>query len=141
MSGLLGDRPGLAVVLVEHGYSELEFWYPVLRLRELGAEVFIAGPSGGETYYSQLGYPVIPDGDLADAALKEPDVLIVPGGGAGERLAASEAFDDLVRSRTARGAVIAVAGASGDLDGALSCATPDELPALLPALLQALRSQ
>jgi protease I len=139
MSGLPGGRPGLAAVLVEHGYPELEFWYPVLRLRELGAEVFIAGPSGAETYYSQLGYPVIPDGDLTDAALKEPDVLIVPGGDAGRRLASSAPFRDLVRSQSARGALVAVVGDPGglDLDGTIRCATADELPGLVPALLQA----
>jgi deglycase len=141
MTGLMDGRPGLAAVLVEHGYSELEFWYPVLRLRELGAEVFIAGPAGGETYYSQLGYPVIPDGDLADAALQEPDVLIVPGGGAGQRLAASQAFGDLVRAHTARGALVAVVGEPGDLGGAVRCPTADDLPALVPALLQALEGQ
>jgi protease I len=76
---------GVAVALVEHGYQ-------VLRLRELGAAVFVAGPAGEETYRSQLGYPVIPDGDLAAAAARKPDLLIVPGGNAGRLLAASAAF-------------------------------------------------
>src|SRR5487761_1523288 len=88
---------------------------------------FIAGTSAGETYYSQLGYPVIPEGDLADAAVREPDVLIVPGGDAGQRLAASGAFADLVRAQAARGAVVAVVGDRGDLDATISCATPDDL--------------
>ena len=34
-----------AAVLVSDGYSDLEFWYPVLRLREAGAQVSILGPS------------------------------------------------------------------------------------------------
>jgi protease I len=138
VSALRNGRPGLAVALVEHGYHELEFWFPVLRLREAGAEVFIAGPSAGETYYSQLGYPVVPEGDLADAAVREPDVLIVPGGGAGERLAASGAFGDLVRGQAARGAVVAVTGDPGDVTATISCATPDDLPEFVPALLRAL---
>jgi protease I len=138
MSGLRTGRPGLAVALAEHGYHELEFWFPVLRLRELGAGVFIAGPSAAETYYSELGYPVIPDGDLADAALKEPDVLIVPGGAAGGRLASSPAFGDLLRAQNARGALVAVIGDAADLDATIRCATPDDLPAFVPALLKAL---
>ena len=141
MSGLLGGRPGLAVALVDHGYSELEFWYPVLRLRELGADVFIAGPTGDATYYSRLGYPVIPDGDLAAASVRQPDVLIVPGGETGQRLAASAAFGDLMQAQTARGALIAVVGDPGGLDGAISCPAPDDLPALVPALLQALSAR
>jgi putative intracellular protease/amidase len=140
MSGLLGERPGVAVALVEHGYSELGFWYPVLRLRELGAEVFIAGPSGEHTYYSQLGYPVIPDGDLAEARLREPDVLILPGGEAGRQLAAGEPFHELMRAQTGRGSLVAVVGDPGDVDGAIAFATPDDLPGFIPALLQALGS-
>ena len=102
MSGLLRDRPGLAAVLVEPDYPELEFWYPVLRLRELGAEVFVAATAAGETYYSHLGYPVIPDGDLAEVTRREPDVVIVPGAGAGRRLAASAPFQALLRAQTAQ---------------------------------------
>jgi protease I len=141
MSGLPGDRPGRAAALVEHGYSELEFWYPVLRLREAGADVFIAGPSAAETYYSRLGYPVIPDGDLAEAAAWEPDVLIVPGDGAGQRLAPRGAFQDLVRAHAARGSMVAVVGDPGGLEGAIYCATADDLPAFVPALLQAMAGQ
>jgi|HubBroStandDraft_3_1064219.scaffolds.fasta_scaffold72866_2 putative intracellular protease/amidase len=141
MSGLLGDRPGLVVALVEAGYPELEFWYPVLRLRELGADVFIAGPSREQTYYSRLGYPVIPDGDLADANDREPDVLIVPGGDTGRKLASSELFPGLVRAQTSRGSLVAVTGEPGDLESAITCATPDDLPAFVPALLTALGGQ
>jgi hypothetical protein len=61
----------------------------------------------------------------------------VPGGSAGRRLAASPAFADLTRAQAARGAPVAVVGEPGDLDGAIRCATADDLPALVPALLQA----
>jgi deglycase len=128
----------LAVALVEDGYDELEFWYPVLRLREEGASVFIAGPSRDQAYYSQLGYPVVPDGDLADAIVKNPNVLIVPGGDAGQRLAVSKAFGEMVRSQTTRGALIAATGDPAGLDAGIRCATPDDLPLFVPALLAAL---
>jgi protease I len=130
---------GVAVALVEHGYQELGFWYPVLRLRELGAAVFVAGPAGEETYRSQLGYPVIPDGDLVAAAARKPDVLIVPGGDAGRLLAASAAFRDLVAAQRARGQLVAVVGEPGDVAGDICCATPDDLPELVPELLKAMR--
>ncbi|HEY4849791.1 MAG TPA: DJ-1/PfpI family protein [Streptosporangiaceae bacterium] len=138
MTGPRGEWAGVVVALVEHGYQELGFWYPVLRLRELGADVYIAGPSAEETYRSQLGYPVIPDGDLASGAARKPDVLIVPGGDAGRRLAVSEPFGDLVRAQAARGALVCVVGDPGDLAGDIFSATPDDLPALVPALLKAL---
>jgi len=139
MTGLLGDRPGLAVALVDDGYSELGFWYPVLRLRELGAEVFIAGPSGEQTYYSRLGYPVIPDGDLGAARVQEPDVVIVPGDEAGRRLATHGQFQGLVRARAGRGPLVAVIGDPGGLEADVTCPSPDDLPTLIPALLRALR--
>jgi protease I len=107
-----GGRPLRATVLVEHGYQELAFWYPLLRLRELGAGVSVAGPVAGETYVSTLGYPVIPDTDLAAAAASEPDLVIAPGGEAGRRLAASPHTERLTASR---GQTVLVTGDPDDL--------------------------
>ncbi len=107
-----------AIVLVEHGYQELGFWYPVLRLRELGIEVSVAGPVAGETYVSTLGYPVIPDLDLGAAAERNPDLLLMPGGEAGRRLASSAATAGMV-------------AAAGKF---VQCPEPDDLPGLFPGL-------
>ena len=63
MSNLKGKR---VAVLVEKFYEDLELWYPVLRLREAGADVTIVGPRAGETYLSKHGYPA-----LSDAAADE----------------------------------------------------------------------
>jgi len=137
-----------AAVLAEHGYHDLEFWYPVLRLREAGADVSVIGPSREETYRSSLGYPVIPDDDLAGAAQVDYDVLIVPGGAAAARLAGNAAARNLVQAHLGRGRTIALLGADGshsDLTGetdaaaanglVLRYASADDLPALVPALL------
>lgn len=150
MTAKSDEPPARAVALVEHGYHELGFWYPVLRLRELGAGVSVAGPAADETYVSTLGYPVIPDCDLTAAAAAEPDLLIVPGGAAGRRLATSGQAAQLLRDRLARGHAVAIIGEPGELaaigGGAdlaaatakvVSCADPDELPALTSAVLGA----
>jgi protease I len=108
-----------AIVLVENDYHELGFWYPVLRLREMGAEVRVASPSADQTYFSTLGYPVIADLDLAAAAEWRTDLLIVPGGGAGERLAGSDPAESLIAGCRARGCAVVVT------------ADPDEVPAAL----------
>jgi protease I len=115
-----------AVVLVEHGYHELGLWYPVLRLRELGAEVTVAGPEADETYLSTLGYPVIPDTDLASAAAAEPDLVIAPSGEAGRRLAALPQAEPL--TTTAGGHAVVVTGDPDDLPAQLKVAggAPDE---------------
>jgi protease I len=47
MDKLLTGRK--VIVLAEDMYEDLELWYPVLRLREEGAEVVIAGT--GATAY------------------------------------------------------------------------------------------
>jgi protease I len=123
-----GGPPIRATALVEHGYHELGFWYPVLRLRELGADLSVAGPSADQTYVSTLGYPVIPDLDLAAAAEQEPELLIVPGGEAGQRLAASEQATALIGDCRARGHAVIVTGDPDDLPGLVSTAAvaPDE---------------
>jgi len=43
------------VVLVERTYEDLELWYPVLRFREEGVEVLVAGPEAGKVYESKHG--------------------------------------------------------------------------------------
>ena len=45
-------------VLAEDQYEDLELWYPLLRLREAGAEVTVVGMPGVEEYHSKHGYPV-----------------------------------------------------------------------------------
>jgi protease I len=44
-----------AAVLVGPGYEDLEFWVPVMRLQEEGAEVIIAGIKAGDAYASKSG--------------------------------------------------------------------------------------
>lgn len=73
----------VAVLVGEH-YQELEFWYPVLRLRELGAKVTVVGADAERTYRSRLGYPVQPDIGFKDAVPGEFDAVVLPGGMAGD---------------------------------------------------------
>ena len=59
-------------VLVENQYQELEFWYPVLRFTEVGANVVVIGPSATTTYGSKLGFPVEPQVAVADVEPGRP---------------------------------------------------------------------
>ena len=43
------------IVLVEDLYQELEVWYPLLRMREEGAQVTVVGTEAGTTYRSKTG--------------------------------------------------------------------------------------
>jgi protease I len=120
--------PLRATVLVEQGYHELGFWYPLLRLRELGADVSVAAPSAGQTYMSALGYPVIPDEDLSAAAGREPGLLIVPGGEAQQRLTVSKQASALMEDCRARGHKVILTGNPDDLPDLISevAGAPDE---------------
>lgn len=58
--GLKGKK---VIILVENQYQELELWYPLLRLREEGAEVKVVGSGSAKNYLSKAGYPVTVDVD------------------------------------------------------------------------------
>jgi pimeloyl-ACP methyl ester carboxylesterase len=73
-------------VLAEDLYEDLELWYPVLRLREAGAEVRVVGPKAGEVYKSKNGYPVKADVGMEDAKAEEFDAVVIPGGYAPDRM-------------------------------------------------------
>src|SRR5258708_36511171 len=90
-------------VLVRDGYQELEFWYPLLRLREEGADVTVIG-AGDRTYHSRLGYPVIPDITLASAS-DQFDAIVVPGASARDAVDADTR--QFLKRAHARGAIVA----------------------------------
>jgi protease I len=95
------------LVLAESQYQELELWYPVLRLREAGADVAVAAPEGGALYSSKIGYPVRSDVAVGEIDASDVDALIIPGGFAPEAMRRSAALLDLVRKCHAGGSVVA----------------------------------
>ena len=94
-------------VLAEDVYQELEFWYPVMRLREEGADVVVAAPLAGHAYQSFLGYPLLAESAIEELDPSALDAVVVPGGEAGRRLQDSTAAVNLIRKVHERGAVTA----------------------------------
>lgn len=74
---LSGKRVAL---LVDNLYQEMEVWYPLLRLREAGAEVVTIGATADEVYKSKLGYPVKADLAYDSAQAADFEGVVVPGG-------------------------------------------------------------
>jgi protease I len=101
---LTGKR---VAVLAEDHYENLELWYPVLRLREAGAQVTIVGPQAGEAYKSKEGYPAKADVSMEDARASEFDAVIIPGGFAPDRMRRHQAMLRLVREAFQAGKVVA----------------------------------
>lgn len=100
---LAGKR---VVVLAENNYQELELWYPVLRLREAGAEVQVAGPGRG-SYVSKYGYPVKEDVKVSEVDVGSIDAVIIPGGFAPDAMRTHEATLALVSAAFHQGKVVA----------------------------------
>jgi len=97
-------------VLAEEGYQELELWYPVLRLREEGADVVVVAPQTVKAYESFLGYPLMAELTFEDLDVTSLDGVLIPGGEAGRRLEKLGAAVDLARDSFERGLVTAAIG-------------------------------
>ena len=78
-------NPRRVLVFVEHGYEDLELWYPKLRLIEEGMEVVVAGPEAA-LYAGKNGYPCKADRTLEDVKAADFDGLVIPGGWAPDKL-------------------------------------------------------
>ena len=94
-------------ILAEDLYQELELWYPLLRMREAGAEVTIVGMPDVEEYHSKLGYPVKVDAAADAVSADDFDAVIIPGGYAPDRIRRHQPMLDLVRGVFERGGVVA----------------------------------
>jgi protease I len=94
-------------VLVENLYQELEAWYPILRLREAGAEVKVIGTGSAKTYTSKLGYPVEADASAEEVKAADFDAIVIPGGYAPDIMRRYPAMVNLVREAYQQGKVIA----------------------------------
>jgi protease I len=135
-------RPHHVGVVLLSGFQELEFWYPVLRLREEGVRVTVIGERPEHTTFSALGYPVMPQVAF-DNAPADCDLLIVPGTTQPLPAALADSVVKLAGAMMARGVALAATGSSiGLLNQShsmrgklLTAAGPDELPGLLHELI------
>jgi protease I len=94
-------------VLAENMYQELELWYPLLRLREAGAETFVVGTGSADTYASKNGYPVQVDMVADQVTAGDVDAVVVPGGYAPDLMRRYPAMVRLVREAFEQGKVVA----------------------------------
>ncbi len=97
---------GLAVVLAENIYENLELHYPRLRLEEAGYEVKVVAPKKGETYGSKEGYPAVSDAAFDEIDPKSVKILVVPGGFAPDKLRRYPECNRLVAEAWNAGAVV-----------------------------------
>ena len=94
-------------ILAEDLYQDLELWYPLLRMREEGAQVTVVGTEAGITYKSKIGYPVTSQVASREVKAADYDGVIIPGGYAPDLMRRHEATLTLVRDSFSQGKVVA----------------------------------
>lgn len=94
-------------VLAEDMYQELELWYPLLRLREAGAETVVVGTGSATTYTGRHGYPVTVNVNADQVSANDFAAIVIPGGFAPDRLRRYPSVLKLVREAYQQGKVVA----------------------------------
>ena len=74
------------LTIVSADYDDLELWYPIIRLREAGATVLVAGEKKDEVYHGKSGLQVTSDLSFDEVNTQEFDGLLIPGGWAPDYL-------------------------------------------------------
>jgi deglycase len=104
MAGRLVGRR--VVVLLAEGFEDLEFWVPVMRLREEGAEVTVAGLRPKTPVVGKHGLVTEAEVAIEDVDAESLDALVVPGGWAPDKLRRHDAVKTLVGRVHERGAIV-----------------------------------
>ncbi len=92
------DLSGKRVIqLVHSDFEDLELWYPVLRLREAGAEVHLVGEEAETTYTGKHGVPATCTHSYGAIDPEAYDCLLVPGGWAPDKLRRFDAVIAMVQ--------------------------------------------
>ncbi len=94
------------VVLAEDLFEDLELFYPLIRLREAGADVTVVGPEK-KSYSGKHGLTVTSDKSIDDVSADDFDAVIIPGGYSPDRMRRHSSLVELVRAIHEKGAVVA----------------------------------
>lgn len=86
------------VTLVAEGFEDLEFWVPLMRLREEGTRITIAGPKAGEVYVGKNGLEATSEISFEQMDPNWYDAVCIPGGWAPDKLRRYDSVKRLVRS-------------------------------------------
>jgi protease I len=94
-------------ILAEDNYQELELWYPLLRLKEAGAQVTVVGREKGLIHTSKHGYEVTADIAASEVNPNDYDAIVIPGGYAPDLMRRNPAMVGLVKDAYHKGKVVA----------------------------------
>ena len=93
--------------LVGPGYEDLEFWVPLMRMQEEGAEVTVVGIHAGDTYIGKAGgLKATAEVGVDDVSADDYDAVLVPGGWAPDKLRRYEGVTSLVSGAYEQGKIV-----------------------------------
>ena len=92
--------------LVEEGFEDLEFWVPLMRLQEEGADVVIVGTGRQPTFRGKHCLQATPHTTADRVRAADFDAVVIPGGWAPDRLRRVDAVKQLVREAYEQGKII-----------------------------------
>jgi protease I len=91
--------------LIGEGFEDLEFWVPLMRLKEEGAEVVVVGEKK-TTYRGKTCLEASADITAAEVNASQFDAVIVPGGHAPDKMRRVAAILKLVKDAYEQGKII-----------------------------------
>jgi len=94
-------------VLVDTSFEDLEFWVPVMRLREAGAEVVIAGREADASFTGKHGLTATTEVAARSLRPNRLDAVVVPGGWAPDKLRRDDGVTSLIAEMDAREKIVA----------------------------------
>jgi len=84
-------------VLVDKSFEDLEFWVPLMRLREERARVVVAGRDADTTFTGKHGLTATTEVAARNIDPEDLDGVVVPGGWAPDKLRRDDGVTSLVR--------------------------------------------
>ncbi|MBB6449083.1 protease I [Geomicrobium halophilum] len=119
------------LTVVDHEFEDLELWYPLIRLREEGISMLVAGNGKETTYVGKYGVPVEADLTFQEARKESFNGILVPGGWAPDKLRRDTDVLEMVQKADHEGDLIGqichagwVLASAGILKGKTMTSTP-----------------
>ena len=94
-------------ILVAEGVEDLEYFVPLMRLQEEGAQVLTAALDL-KPVHGKHGLDIKPDATIESLRAEGLDALVLPGGWAPDKLRRYDAVKNLIREMDAENKVIAI---------------------------------
>lgn len=91
--------------LVDEGFEDLEFWVPLMRLQEEGADITVVAAKI-KTFHGKACLEATPDVLAKDVSPDDFDAIVVPGGWAPDKMRRFPEITDLVHGIYQQGKIV-----------------------------------